>query len=211
MPVLRCDVMSQRVFIIVRCYLWIGSRTRGKEHQHRIVSTRRLFWSGKIRRKVANIFIKTMPGFSGSTHHNFRLQSGISPRCLIYLPGNISICGTDHGVHFPHLKTIFKIFFSEKIGGRDRHRPDLVQGKQRKPKLKVAFEHKHNLIALLNPQIAKIIRRLVRILGHIAKRKMTFASFSRYMKHCKFIGTFFRHDIHYIIGKVKIFIIHIGD
>ena len=198
-PIFGSDVMSQWVFIIVCRNFRIRCCTRSKEHQHRIVSARHIFWFCKVCREKLNVFVKAVPGLACAAYHDFQFQCCISTGSLIHFTGNIAVCRTNDGIHFTCFETIFEIFAGKQICRRDRDGPNLMKRKDGEPELEMTFQNEHYLISALNSEITEIICCHISKFCDITECEITLSSIFRHVKHRQFIRTFFCHYVNYII------------
>ena len=131
------------------------------------------------------------------------LHGGALRRRQIHLSGHVAVGGTQHRGDTRSVKAILQIVLQQLVGGRDRHRAQLVQTQHSKPELVVPLEDQHHAIAFLNAQGLKVVGALVGGLFHILKGETALGMVTGYVEHRQFLRLLVRQGVHQIKSKVK--------
>ena len=130
---------------------------------------------------------------------HFRIFKGLG-----YLFGHFVLRCAYNSLYLSCLKAVYKVADRKHMCRRYHNRSQLMQSYSRKPVFIMAFQNKHNFVALCYACIFEYIGHFIAVFLYIGKCKDVFLIFGIAPYDGSFFGSLIGYGVHNIISKIEI-------
>ena len=206
-PILRGDVMTECVFIIVAGNFRIARGSRSEEHKHRVCAAGRLLGPRKVAAEHCVFIFKAVPALTLSADKDFYLQVAVACRSSVNVVGRIIVRRADYRLDMGSFEAVFKVVLKKLMGSRDCYCAELMERKNGEPELIVPLENHHNLVALFDAEALEVVCRPCRAVLHVPESEAALGLVLGNMEHCKLVRALCGNSVNNVIGKVELVLV----
>ena len=210
-PVLGRDVVRQRILVGMHRDFGVARGARGEEHEHRVPPARGILGAVEVGAVKRVFLVEAAPARPLSPHQQLLLQRAALGLGQLHLVRHIPVCRADNGADSGGAEAVAEIVLLELIGGRDDHRPQLVQPEDGKPELIVPLEHQHHTVALFDSERLEIVCALRRGALHIIESEAPLGFILRHVQHGQLIRLAPGNGVHHVKGEIEAVLVAEGN
>ena len=198
-PIFRGHVMTECVLVGMHSHLGIAGRARGKEHEHRIVSTGSIGLAQISAAEETVLAIIKVPSFPLAADYDLGERKTVLLLCELDLTCGITVCGTEYRADTRRLEAIGEIVLDELICRGDRDRAELMKSEYREPELIMSLENEHNSVAALDAEGFEVVCTLRGGILYILEGESALGHIVCHVEHRELVGILTR----YLVDGIK--------